>query len=96
MKYFLVQVGMDKSTGRFDIDTILVGRPKSQSDKIARLLELLIEMERENEGGPVRKDQFIERAELLGLERFFVEKVLNQWRNEGVVYEPRSGYIKKA
>ena len=96
MKFFLAQVGVDKATGHFDIDTIMVGRPKSQSDKIAKLLELLLEMERENEGSPVKKDQFIERAELLGLERFFVERVLNQWRNEGVIYEPKSGYIKKA
>lgn len=96
MKSFLTQVGVDRATGRLDIDTILIGRPRSQSDKIAKLLDILAAMERENEGEPIKKDALLERAEAEGLEKPFVERVLSQWKNEGIVYEPKQGYIRRA
>ncbi|MDI9644858.1 MAG: minichromosome maintenance protein MCM, partial [Candidatus Verstraetearchaeota archaeon] len=46
LKTFLRQVGMDSSTGKIDIDTIMVGRPKSQGDKMSQLFDIFITMER--------------------------------------------------
>ncbi|MCD6409238.1 MAG: minichromosome maintenance protein MCM [Candidatus Verstraetearchaeota archaeon] len=96
MREFLFKVGMDRSTGRLDIDSIMLGRPKSVGDKLGKLLEILLEMEKEASGAPVRKEDFVERAIQAGLEESFIEKTLARWRNEGVVYEPSPGYIKRA
>jgi DNA replicative helicase MCM subunit Mcm2 (Cdc46/Mcm family) len=95
MKHFLTQVGIDQSTGKLDIDTLMVGRPKSASDKLASVFDLLMGMERENEGGPLKKDAFLERAEVEGVGRGFAEKALSQWLNDGIIYEPKPGFIKK-
>ncbi|MEM0101247.1 MAG: minichromosome maintenance protein MCM, partial [Candidatus Methanomethyliaceae archaeon] len=96
MKSFLMQVGIDRTTGKLDIDTIMVGRPKSISDKLAALFDLLITMEKENGMNPVKKDAFIARAESEGFSRNFIENALIKWTNEGIIYEAKPGYIKKA
>lgn len=96
MKSFLLQVGMDRTTGKLDIDTIMVGRPKSISDKLAALFDLLITMEKENGMNPVKRDAFIARAESEGFSRSFIENALIKWTNEGIIYEAKPGYIKKA
>lgn len=96
MKSYLMQVGIDRATGKVDIDTIMVGRPKSVSDKLAALFDLLMTMERENEMGPIKRDAFISRAEVDGFNRTFVESALVKWTNEGIIYEAKPGYIKKA
>ncbi|NHV46068.1 MAG: minichromosome maintenance protein MCM [Candidatus Verstraetearchaeota archaeon] len=96
MKSFLFQVGIDRTTGKLDIDTIMVGRPKSISDKLAALFDLLITMEKENNMAPVKKEAFISRAENEGFSRNFVENALIKWTNEGIIYEAKPGYIKKA
>jgi replicative DNA helicase Mcm len=95
IKSFLTQVGIDQSTGKLDIDTLMVGRPKSASDKMAQVFDLLLKMERENDGGPIKKDQFLERADVEGLGRNFAERTIGNWLNDGVVYEPKPGFIKK-
>lgn len=96
LKTFLKQVGIDSSTGKIDIDTIMVGHPKSQGDKMAQLFDIFREMEKENEGRPVRKEALIERAGLEGLDRKFVERAVIEWINQGVIYEPKHGELKKA
>ncbi|MEN3035384.1 MAG: minichromosome maintenance protein MCM, partial [Candidatus Methanosuratincola sp.] len=96
LKAFLKQVGIDSSTGKIDIDTIMVGHPKSQGDKMAQLFDIFREMEKENEGRPVRKEALIERAGLEGLDRRFVERAVTEWINQGVIYEPKHGELKKA
>lgn len=96
MKSYLMQVGIDRATGKVDIDTIMVGRPKSASDKLAALFDLLMAMERENEMGPIKREAFISRAEVEGFNRSFVENALTKWTNEGIIYEAKPGYIKKA
>jgi replicative DNA helicase Mcm len=93
--HFLTQVGTDHATGKLDIDTLMVGRPKSTSDKMAGLFDLLMTIQKDNEGGPIKKEVFLERAELEHYGREFVEKNLQQWLNDGVIYEPKPGFIKK-
>jgi len=96
MRSYLMQVGMDRATGKVDIDTIMVGRPKSASDKLAALFDLLMAMQRENEMGPIKRESFIARAEVEGFNRNFVENAIAKWTNEGIIYEAKPGYIKKA
>lgn len=95
IKSFLSQVGMDQSTGKLDIDTLMVGRAKSTSDKMAQVFDLFKAMEKENEGNPIRRDQFLERADAEGLGRAFAERTLQTWLNDGVIYEPKTGFLKK-
>jgi len=95
MKSYLMQVGVDRATGKADIDMIMVGRPKSASDKLSALFDLLITMEKENEMGPIKREAFISRAETEGFFRKFAEDAVTRWMNDGIIYESKPGFIKK-
>jgi replicative DNA helicase Mcm len=95
MKSYLMQVGIDRTTGKADIDMIMVGRPKSASDKLSALFNLLISMEKENEMGPIKKEAFISRAETEGFFRKFADDAITKWMNDGIIYESKPGFIKK-
>jgi replicative DNA helicase Mcm len=96
LKAFLSQVGIDQSTGKMDIDTLMVGHPKSQGDKMSKLFDIFMAMEKENEGRPIKREAFVTRAGAEGIEKGFVEKMIGDWSQQGVIYEPRPGELKKA
>jgi replicative DNA helicase Mcm len=90
----LRQVGIDPETGQFDIDSIVVGRPKSQSDKIQSVLKMIRELEEEI-GGAVPLEKLEQRAELEGITREFLQRAIIQLRDkEGLIFEPRPGMLK--
>ena len=95
MLYFLHSVGLDVQTKAIDIDIVMTGKPKSQREKFAKLMELIKLMEEEGKGKGVKVDELIKRGEREGLERDFIENALRHLKNEGEIYEPRPGYIKR-
>lgn len=90
----LQQVGFDRETGEFDIDNIMIGRAKSQRDKLQTILTMLRELEKEFTGGvPIEK--LVERAELDGISSEFVRQAVIQLRDkDGLIFEPRPGRLK--
>ncbi len=93
MKYSLQQVGVDES-GRYDIDSIMLGQTKSTRDKISELLDLIKGLEVEM-GGNVPISKLIQRAEDAGFEPPFVKRALDNLQQSGEIYEPKSGFIKR-
>jgi replicative DNA helicase Mcm len=93
MKYSLLQVGVDES-GRYDIDSIMLGQTKSTRDKISELLDLIKGLEVEM-GGNVPISKLIQRAEVAGFEPPFVKRALDNLQQSGEIYEPKSGFIKR-
>jgi len=93
MKYSLQQVGVDES-GRYDIDSIMLGQTKSTRDKISELLDLIKGLEVEM-GGNVPISKLIQRAEVAGFEPPFVKRALDNLQQSGEIYEPKSGFIKR-
>ncbi len=95
MKFSLQQVAFDESTESIDIDRILVGKPRSQLEQMSKILDIIVELEKE-EGGAVPTTKVIEVAEEEGIPRNFTKKVLDDLKNDGTIYEPRPGFVKKA
>jgi len=95
LKSYLSQVGIDSQTGRADIDMVVVGHSKSQGDKMQLVFELYMKMERENEGRPVKREQFLKRVAAEGMSEKFVERLIGDWIQQGVLYEPKVGELKK-
>jgi len=90
----LQQVGIDRETGQYDIDNIMIGRGKSQRDKLQTLLTMLRDLEKEI-GGPVPIEKLEKRAELEGMSAEFVKQAVQQLRDkDGVIFEPRPGHLK--
>jgi DNA replicative helicase MCM subunit Mcm2 (Cdc46/Mcm family) len=62
---------------------------------MARIVEIVEELQKELQGEPVSKDLILERAEKEGIDKAFTERTLKQLLNEGVLFQPRDGYYKK-
>jgi len=94
MKRSLEEVGIDVSSKKFDIDIIMVGKPKSMQDKLRVILSALVEMEKET--GMVSRADLLEKlSSEYDISRAEAEKLIAQMIREGTLYEPRNGYLKK-
>ncbi|MCD6324550.1 MAG: hypothetical protein J7L55_05545 [Desulfurococcales archaeon] len=92
MNTVLEKVGMDVETGVLDIDTILVGKPKSMREKEIAVLNLIKELSRESEGLKCVKIKTLRKAAAQeGIDDLSLEKVLRNLRREGDIFERRPG-----
>ncbi|MHA1578750.1 MAG: minichromosome maintenance protein MCM [Candidatus Freyarchaeota archaeon] len=94
MKFSLKQVGTDEQ-GLFDIDSIYVGVSKSQRDKMEIILDIIRTLEEQTDA-PVPVEVVIEKAELENIDAAFVNRALTQLKNDGLLFEPKPGFIKRA
>jgi len=94
MVHYMRNAGIDAETGMIDIDIIMTGKPLSQREKIAKLLQLIKELEEESKDGTVSKKVLLERAKEAGLDEEWVKSALERMHSNGELYEPRPGYIK--
>jgi replicative DNA helicase Mcm len=93
MQFSLRQVGRDEQ-GLFDIDSIYVGVTKSQRDKMEAILDIIKKLE-EQSGAPVPVDAVIEQAALENMDAAFVNRALTQLKNDGILFEPKPGFLKR-
>jgi len=91
MNTMLEKVGMDVETGVLDIDTILVGKPKSMREKEITVLNLIKELVEESSYGCVKIKRLRKAAQDEGIDDSSLEKVLRSLRRVGDIYEKRPG-----
>lgn len=88
----LRQVGMDKETGKFDIDILTVGVGRSQRERIKDLKHIIEDLAKEL-GGNVPIEKVVEVAEQHGMKKEKVEKELKKLKEIGEIFEPRAGHV---
>ncbi|MEF8775489.1 MAG: LAGLIDADG family homing endonuclease [Haloarculaceae archaeon] len=89
----LRDIGMDPETDQFDADVVETGTSKSQRDRIKNLKGLVADIEDEyDEGAPV--GVVLERAEEVGMDTAKAEHEIEQLKQKGEVYEPRTDYLR--
>ena len=88
----LRQVGIDKETGKLDIDVLTVGVAKSQRERIKSLKHIIEELAREHDGA-VPVEAVIDRAAEAGMTKDKVEKELKKLKEIGEIYEPKAGHV---
>ncbi len=91
MNTMLEKVGMDVETGVLDIDTILVGKPKSMREKEITVLNLIKELAEEGGYSCVKIKRLKKAAQDEGIDDTSLEKVLRNLRRVGDIYEKRPG-----
>ncbi|MEA2070587.1 MAG: hypothetical protein U9O98_04780, partial [Asgard group archaeon] len=91
----LKQVGIDPETGRMDIDTIMVGTSSSTRSKIEALMELISDLEEKGKGEAVSIPKVVEEAENLGMQKDFIERNIERMRQDGILFQPKAGFIKR-
>ena len=92
--FCLRQFGFDKETGTYDIDRIVTGISTSTRDKYNIIQGILKELE-DKIGKHVPIDDVIFSAKEKGIEEDKVEELLEKMRREGMIYEPRRGFLSK-
>jgi replicative DNA helicase Mcm len=94
MRKSLEQVGIDLTSGKFDIDIIMTGRPKSVRDRLQVVISTI--MEAEKTIGMISEEALYERLENdYGIQKMEASNLLNQLTRDGMIYSPRPGYFKK-
>ena len=91
---YLRRVGVDRETGKFDIDIIATGISRSQHDRMRSLLDIIHRLSNESKDGNAARGDIIREAEIDGLESGKVEEALDRLKRNGQIYEPVHGKYK--
>jgi replicative DNA helicase Mcm len=91
---YLRRVGMDRETGRFDIDIIATGISHTQHDRMRTLMDVIQRLCNEAKDGNASRGDIVREAEIEGLESSKVEEALDRLKRNGQIYEPVHGKYK--
>jgi replicative DNA helicase Mcm len=92
--YCLLQVGLDRETGKIDIDRIATGIGASQRDRIFQIKEILSTLEGKI-GKTIPIDDVLKAATEKGITESEAEEIIEKLKRSGDVYEPRFGFVSK-
>lgn len=94
LDYCLRQVGLDRETGRIDIDRIATGIPTSQRSNIHLVKEIIAELE-DRLGKTVPIEDVLREATTKGMSEGKLEEILEQLKRSGDLFEPRRGFVSR-
>ncbi len=93
MKASLRQFGFEPETGKIDIDRAEGARVTSvQRNKIRMMIDVISELEKAH-GKEVPMDDILKNAHVQGIDD--AENILRKMLNEGMLYQPRLGFVNK-
>jgi replicative DNA helicase Mcm len=94
-KRFLKDTGYDETTGKIDMDRILVGQSRSSITKLDKMLSRLKEIFEENNWKALERKNVVQILELEeDLDEKWIKDALDELIKEGTLYEPRTNMIK--
>ncbi|MCA1819888.1 MAG: minichromosome maintenance protein MCM, partial [Halobacteriales archaeon] len=86
VEQFLRGVGMDRETGKFDIDLVATGVSHSQHDRIRSLLDIVRSLAKESEKGYAREDEILQEASRQGITPELARKGLETMLRNSTLY----------
>ena len=94
VEQYLRRVGMDRETGKIDIDIIATGISHSQHDRMRTIMDVIKRLCNETKDGNAARGDIIQETEIAGLESSKVEQALDRLKRNGQIYEPVHGKYK--
>ncbi len=94
MQESIKQLGYDYETGKLDVDKLEGGTPASQRTKITMILDLIGKLEK-SLGKQVPREELLAAAEDEGINEKDFEELLQRLKREGMIFEPRTGFVQK-
>lgn len=89
----VVGLNFDPESGKFDVDRVETGTPKTQRDRIKSIRSVIEELAPEySDGVPI--EQVIEVASEAGIDESKVEHELENLRKAGETMEPKTGHVR--
>lgn len=86
VEYYLRSVGVDRETGKFDIDVITTGVSHSQHDRLRAVQDIIRQLAKDSEKGFAREEDILEEAERAGVPSSECRKALETLRRNNSVY----------
>lgn len=93
--YCLRQIGLDKETGKIDIDRISSGITASQRNRIVMVKEIIGELEKTKGSKTIGVEDIIHEAEGRGIPREQVDDVIEKLKRAGDIFEPKKGFVTR-
>ncbi len=90
----LKQVGYDPDTGKIDIDKVEGRTPRSDRDKLNKVVEEIAKLEELENVAPINTLREIMKEEY-DVSEEKLESMLKQLKNKGIIYEPTAGSYKR-
>ncbi|MCL4373085.1 ATP-binding protein [Candidatus Parvarchaeota archaeon] len=95
MMAYLGDVGIDSSTGQFDIDRITTGISSSQRNTVLTIKSMIkSEIDSMPMGSSVPLSKIYEDAEKAGIDSDKVDSAISVLKREGEIFEPKPSFIK--
>jgi len=91
IEQYLTRVGMDRETGKFDIDIITTGISHTQQSRMRSIIDIIQKLCDASEDGNADRNDIIREAEIEGVESGKVEDAVDRLRRNGQIYEPSHG-----
>ena len=85
---YLQRVGMDRETGKFDIDIIATGISHSQHQRMRTVLDIIQQICNESKEGYASKSEILTEAEAHGMDADKVRGIIDKMKRNGQIYEP--------
>ncbi len=85
---YLHRVGVDRETGKFDIDIIATGISHSQHQRMRTVLDIIQKICSESKDGNAAKNEILTDAEADGMDAKKVSDILDKMKRNGQIYEP--------
>jgi len=90
-KTYLYKFGVDIETGKLDIDVIMTGKPKSQRDRLIKLLDIISELDK---GQGTSLEDILQEGEREGMDKNFIRRAIEEYKQKGDLYEPSPNKFK--
>lgn len=94
VQYCLMEIALDKETGKIDIDKISSGIASSERSKIVGIQGIINKLT-ETVGRVIPVEDIIKEAESQGIPAEKVDEALEKLSRNGDIFEPRKGFISK-
>ena len=92
----LKEVGVDPETGEIDIDKVEGRTPKSDRDKLQRIISEIELLEEEYAGQAPMNVLISNMSDKYDISEEKVDEMVRNLKHKGVIYEPTNGYLKRA
>jgi len=92
--FVLSDIFVDKETGRIDSDIISTGQPKSKVDRQRSVLGIINALEQKLD--MVDIDDIVEQAQTIGMDENTARRLIDELKRNGVLYEPKVGFVKSS
>ncbi|MEM4335401.1 MAG: minichromosome maintenance protein MCM [Candidatus Anstonellales archaeon] len=92
MRYMMEQTMTDKETGKLDVDIISTGKSQSEREKAMTVMDIIRHLNSKFDN--VETEWVYEEAKKYKIEKYEVERIIEELLRKGVIYSPGQGYIR--